>query len=51
MTSHRYEGPGGPGCSLERFRARLITYGLGALGLASFAIAFLIILSSPGDIP
>jgi hypothetical protein len=37
MNPHSYDGPGGEGCPLERFRARAIVYGLGGMALAVFA--------------
>lgn len=43
MNDNSYNGPGGAGCPLERFRARVIVYGLGALAVLAFTIAFAVV--------
>lgn len=40
MNDHSYDGPGGEGCPLERFRSRAIVYGFGALAVLAFATLF-----------
>lgn len=40
MTPNSYDGPGGEGCPLERFRARAIVYGFGTLAVLAFVTLF-----------
>lgn len=40
MNRGSYNGPGGEGCPLERFRSRAIVYGFGTLAVLAFVTLF-----------